>query len=112
MNFKDYYNNANNIDTQKLKDDEGRVDNTTTINNVNNSKCCTEEETRRIEETIEKYSSYSSEELLQEYLGKTAQSKASGKYSEEKMNKIKEAILPMLNDEQKKYLDQLLDMVK
>lgn len=105
MNFKDYCkSNAN--------EDNKNDNKTSTISNKTITQNAENNNTKKIEEMLEKYSHYDQNELMQEYIKKANESKSKGSFNEEKINTIKDTLSPMLTEEQMQYLDQLLNMVK
>ena len=61
---------------------------------------------------IDKYSSYSSDRLLNEFMKLTLEKKKRGELSDSELEKLKNTILPMLNTEQIQSLENLIQMVK
>ena len=64
-----------------------------------------------IEDKIEKYSAYSSDELMQEFLNISKQQKLSGKLNSEYISNIKNTLAPYLSVEQKNTLNSLMDKI-
>jgi len=94
-NFSEYIKNS------KVKSSE---------NNSNNDKV--KNENARYEDLINKYSEYSNDKLLSEFINLTMQRKRQGNLSDTELNNIKNMLLPYLNNEQKINLEKLIDMVK
>jgi len=94
-NFSEYIKNS------KVKSSE---------NNSNNDKI--KNENARYEDLINKYSEYSNDKLLSEFINLTMQRKRQGNLSDTELNNIKNMLLPYLNNEQKINLEKLIDMVK
>ncbi len=65
-----------------------------------------------LNDAINKYSDYSEQELINEFLSETNKKKQSGELNDEKIEKMKETLLPYLNDKQKTKLNQIINMVK
>ncbi|MCR5808018.1 MAG: hypothetical protein K6G56_00495 [Clostridiales bacterium] len=57
---------------------------------------------------INEYSGMSENELMQELISATARQKAEGRFDGESLKKGVNAILPMLNDQQKKKLYEII----
>lgn len=74
-----------------------------------------EEETlnkTKVEDYMNKYSSFSQEELMKEFLKLSQEKKNNGGFSSSEINGIKETLAPFLNEQQKHSLDNLINMVK
>jgi len=93
-NFSDYINDCNNKE----------------INSSKESVCKISEE--ELKNKIDEYSSYSSENLMNEFIRLTNEKKQRGELDDSELEKLKNTISPMLNNEQKNNLDKLLKMVK
>lgn len=65
----------------------------------------------KMEDLIDKYSSYNANELMNEFLKLTNEKKKKGELNQSEINSIKQTISPFLNDEQKNNLDQIMNMV-
>lgn len=100
-NFSDF------IQTEKSKEDV-KSSTTHTSAKSNNSNMSNE----KLEDMINKYSEYSNDKLLEEFMKLTIEKKKKGELTESELNNIKNTILPFLNDEQKKNLDNIIKMVK
>ena len=74
--------------------------------NVNNDK------TVNIESMIEDYSKLGQEELLQEFLKESLVAKESGFFDDDKIGSMRSILEPFLNNEQKKYFENFMEMVK
>ena len=66
----------------------------------------------RLQSMIDDYSGLSENELLKEFLSKTMERKVKGELNDDELEKIKDTISPMLNDSQKKKMNELFDMVR
>lgn len=64
------------------------------------------------EEMINKYSSYSKNDLMSEFIKITLDKKKKGELTSGELNNLKTTILPFLNSEQKENLDKILQMVE
>lgn len=69
-------------------------------------------EKQNLEEMINKYSSYSKNDLMSEFLKMTLEKKKKGELSSSEINNLKSTIVPFLNSEQKENLDKILQMVE
>ncbi|MGN0960851.1 MAG: hypothetical protein ACI4PF_01475 [Christensenellales bacterium] len=92
-NFSEYIKNEN-----KGKDDEGQK-----------NKKYTQAE---LEEMINKYSNYGKDQLMSEFLKLTLKKKKNGELKASDLERVKNTLSPMLNEEQKNNLNQILEMVK
>ena len=64
------------------------------------------------QDVFNKYSGYSQSELMQEFLNQTAIQKQKGTLSPEKLDEIKDVLLPYLNNNQRETLEQILNRIK
>lgn len=71
-----------------------------------------EKEKEDLSNLIDKYSTYSESELMNEFISESEKRKNSGEFSEENLSKIKNVLSPYLNETQKQKLNDLLNMVK
>lgn len=69
-------------------------------------------EKSNIEENLKKYQSMNRSDLMSELLKEASKMKASGKLDNESLKKLKTTLLPMLSDEQKALLDNILDEIE
>ena len=65
----------------------------------------------QLEDMIDKYSAYSSDQLMSEFMKLTIEKKKRGELNKNELMSIKETIAPMLNAEQKSNLDKIINMV-
>ena len=65
-----------------------------------------------VSELIDKYSTYSEDDLMKEFLEESKKQKDSGELSNEKISKIKSVLSPYLDEQQKQKLEDLIKMVK
>lgn len=65
-----------------------------------------------LQSKIDEYSNYSSDKLISEFVRLTIEKKRKGELTDFELEKLKSTITPMLNDEQKKTLENLMQMVK
>lgn len=61
---------------------------------------------------IDKYSTYSQDDLMEEFVKEGARKKENGELSDENLLKIKNVLTPYLNSEQQQKLNDLLNKVK
>lgn len=80
--------------------------------NKNNMQSKVSEIQYDIDELIDKYSTYSTDELMKEFLKETEKQKERGELNAEKLDNIKNVLFPHLTEEQKDRLNQLLSMVR
>jgi len=67
---------------------------------------------QNLQDMISKYSNYSEDRLLGEFIKLTLEKKKKGELTDLELNNIKSTILPFLNQEQKENLNKILDMVR
>ena len=99
--FSEFIKNMNNINNNEFKD--SKRDSKAEQEIPNNAK---------LEDMINKYSKYSNEDLMSEFLKLTAEKKCNGELSNNEIEKMKSTILPLLNEEQKNNLEKILNVVK
>ena len=103
MDFKDFCKTeeskkANSVNSNNMNKNNNLNDATTNINKED------------INKKIDKYSKFSKDELMTEFLKESR--KKEGGYSSEEINKIKDVLFPLLNADQQKYFYELMNMVK
>lgn len=64
-----------------------------------------------ISKIIDKYSTYSQDDLMKEFLQETERKKENGELDAEQLNGVKNILMPYLSEPQVERLNQLLDMV-
>ena len=67
---------------------------------------------QKLSEQLKKYQSYSQQDLLSALLAEASKQKAQGNLTQEKLSQIEEQIMPLLTDEQKKNLQQIIKMLR
>ena len=83
------------------------------LKNISNeSKTTNTAEKQNLENLINKYSSYSEEKLLSEFIKLTIEKKSRGELTKDELSNMYNVISPMLNSEQKKKLNELINMVE
>ena len=98
MNLRDSLNN------QKYSSkNQGQSKNNTSSNQESSQK--------EILKNFEKYKNYSHNDLMSEFIKKTTELKNKGELTQERVNEIYNTLMPMLNEEQKKNLSDLLKMI-
>lgn len=104
-NFSDFIFEEEKNNSSYVNKDNLQNSNETEIkeNNLNESD---------IENLINKYSSYSDNDLMKEFLKMTMERKKTGGLKDDELEVLKSTILPHLNDEQKKSLEYLLEMIR
>lgn len=65
----------------------------------------------KVDELVDRYSKYSSDELMSEFIRMTADKKKRGELSAEEIENIKKTISPYLSDEQKINLEKVLNVI-
>lgn len=65
-----------------------------------------------INQTIEKYSDFSENQLMQEFLNQTNIQKQKGEFDEKRLENIKSTLTPYLNSQQLEKLNEIMKMVK
>lgn len=61
---------------------------------------------------IDKYSTYSQDDLMKEFLQETERKKENGELDEDQLMRVKNILTPYLTHEQIERLNQLINMVK
>ena len=61
---------------------------------------------------IEKYKNMSTDELMKELFSESAKQKKAGKLDEKKLLEIEKTLMPLLDEDQKNRLKQLVDMLR
>ena len=72
----------------------------------------TKQDFSEYQNTINKYKDLSQEDLYSELLSKASDLKAEGKLDTQMLNQISTTLQPMLNDEQKQLLNNILNRIK
>ena len=65
-----------------------------------------------VEDMIKSREGKSEGELMEELLKSVKKSKEEGRYSQEEMERFKNTVTPLLTDEQRKKLDEILEKIK
>ena len=65
-----------------------------------------------VENLMEKYSTYSESELLNEFLKESVKKRENGELDDEQMDKIRRLLSPYLSGEQSEKLDELFRIIK
>lgn len=65
-----------------------------------------------LEDMIKDREGRTEKELMDELLQSVRKSKAEGRYSEKEMDNFKKTVTPLLNEEQRKKLDEILSLLK
>ena len=65
-----------------------------------------------INDAINRYSGYSNDELMAEFIKQTNAQKQAGNYDSKKMENVKNTLMPYLNAEQQKRLNEIMKMVE
>ena len=92
-NFSDFVNNDSSEQLNKKQKESA---------NINNEN---------LEELIDKYSKYNSNDLMSEFMRLTIEKKKKGELKKEELQTIKQTIYPYLNDEQIQNLNNIMNMV-
>ena len=66
---------------------------------------------KNIEDKVDYYSNFSNDELYNEFLKEVNKGKKNGTINKQKLNEIKETILPFLDNDKRKKLDELLKII-
>ena len=74
----------------------------------NSDKKLSEED---MSELIDRYSKLNENELLTEFMKMTYEKKKKGELNKQELNNVKNTLTPFLNDQQKRNLDNIIDMV-
>lgn len=65
-----------------------------------------------VESKLKEYENLSQAELMQEFIKESKKQKENGELTDEKIENIKQTLIPLLNNEQQKNLDYLLGIIK
>lgn len=103
--FSDYLNKHSNEHSNNKKEQEEKGNE---YNNTSKNRYSEED----LYNMIEKYSTYSSNELMREFLKLTLEKKKNGELDNKAIVTLKETLTPMLNEEQKDNLNKILEMVE
>ena len=79
------------------------------VHTSNESKKYTHDDLQKI---IDEYSGLSEDRLMSEFLKLTLEKKRRGELSNSELEVLRNTLMPMLNNEQKIKLNQILEMVK
>ncbi len=85
--------------------DNVKSDNITINGNKNNINASS------IENLYNKYSSFSEDELMREFLRQSAKQSKNGNLSKDKISSMRDVLFPYLNDKQKNKFNNLMKMV-
>ena len=79
---------------------------------VDKIKSENKEQVDNIESKLKEYENLSQAELMQEFIKESKRQKDSGELTDDKIENIKQTLIPLLNNEQQKNLDYLLGIIK
>lgn len=96
--IKQKNNNQNNHANQEINMDKIKEENPKNIENL--------------EENIKKYQNMSQQDLMSELFKEAGRLKENGSLNENTLNSLKSTLIPMLNDEQKSMLNNILNQLK
>lgn len=97
MKFSDYRkNNFDNINKKEIEEQ---------LHKSNIDK-------EQVEKMMNSYSSYSQEELLEEFFKLSEQKKKDGSLSDSDINNIKNTLTPYLSEEQQQNLNKIINLVR
>ncbi len=96
MNFKDF---CKTDESRKEKKDEKMY-------KENNA------DKKSVEDKLNKYSKLSSEELMTEFIKESQSVKDKGGYNSDQIEMMRNVLFPHLSEEQKRYFETLIGMVK
>ncbi len=88
----------------KFSDYVSSSNNTYTNNTANNNE--------QLQKMIDKYSTYSPDQLMSEFMRLSAMKKRDGTLNVSEINRIRDTIFPYLNSEQQQMFYKLMDDVK
>lgn len=69
------------------------------------------EETKKVEDLMNKYSGLSEQQLMQEFIKESNKGKQNGTINKNYLNNIKSTLMPHLSNEQQANLKNLMDMI-
>ena len=71
-----------------------------------------EENFSKYTDTINQYKNLSQDELMSRLMSEATRLKQNGSLNEQSLNSLKSTLSPMLNDDQRRMLDNLINMIK
>lgn len=85
----------------------------TNFDNLNNNESVNtcDDNRKNIENLVNKYSNYSSDELMKEFLKITENKRINGTLNED-LDRMQSTLAPFLNDEQKNKMNDIINKVK
>jgi len=99
MDIKEFYKNRQKKEQAKLNQEEIK-------------QKVGEDNFKKYADTINSYKDLSQDELMQKLFSEAAKLKQNGSLNESSLNALKSTLSPMLNDDQRKMLDNLINMIK
>jgi len=110
MDIRDFYkSNQNNFDNNSNINNSNFNQNTSRDAGNNSNKS---QDFSGYQETIDKYKNLSQQDLYKELFNQASDLKAQGKLDENMLNTLSSTLGPMLNDEQKELLNNLINRIK
>ena len=100
MDIKEFFNN------QQNKTDK------TNINQEEIKEKIGQDNFEKYANAINSYKDLSQDELMQKLFSEATKLKQNGSLNESSLNALKSTLSPMLNDDQRKMLDNILNMIK
>lgn len=105
MNIRDFYrSNSKTCDQTN--------NNHTYENNSNNTSTAPSQDFSEYQSTIDKYKDLSQQDLYKELFTQASQLKSQGKLDDNTLNTLSNTLAPMLNDEQRELLNNLISRLK
>ena len=101
MDIRDFYKSTQDKSNQNTYSSHSQ-------SNANNSK----QDFKEYQDTIDKYKNLSQQDLYKELFNQADQLKAEGKLDSNMLNTLSSTLSPMLNDEQKELLNNLINRIK
>ncbi len=113
MNFSEFCDNNQNIEKFNQKNQKSKENLQKNANFQSKTQNFNDDALKSdIEEKLAKYKNYNQSELTAELFKEVNKQKQSGNLNSEKLDEIKTTLLPMLDQNQQKRLESLIDMLK
>ena len=103
MDIRDFYKSTQEKQNQNTSTNSSNKQSTTTGSNQDFSQ---------YQDTINKYKDLSQQDLYKELFNQADQLKSEGKLDQNMLNTLSNTLSPMLNDEQRELLNNLINRIK
>ena len=91
---------------------ENQTQNTSKFNEQSNNQNSSNQDFSEYQDTINKYKDLSQEDLYSELISQASDLKAKGKLDTSMLEQLSSTLNPMLNDEQKQMLNNIINRIK